>query len=106
VVATEAGVAYVTNGAQDRIDVFDIASGMRTDTLDLSFVDDYDGVQSVAVSRTASIAAAVAREGALDGVVVLFDTDGTVLNEVTVGNLPDMVTFTPDGTEGPRRQRG
>ncbi len=31
------------------------------------------------------------------GCVAFFDADGTFLNEVTVGSLPDMVTFTPDG---------
>jgi len=33
------------------------------------------------------------------GKVVFFDMDGTFLKEVTVGNLPDMLTFTPDGNK-------
>ncbi|MBK8779322.1 MAG: hypothetical protein IPO25_18690 [Saprospiraceae bacterium] len=33
-----------------------------------------------------------------DGKVVIFNTaDHTVIKEVTVGALPDMVTFSPDG---------
>ena len=31
------------------------------------------------------------------GKVVFFDLDGTYVGEVTVGALPDMITFTPDG---------
>ncbi|MEA5565287.1 choice-of-anchor I family protein, partial [Anabaena sp. UHCC 0399] len=33
------------------------------------------------------------------GKVVFFDTAGNFLKEVTVGALPDMVTFSPDGTK-------
>jgi hypothetical protein len=33
------------------------------------------------------------------GKVVFFDMDGTFLKEVTVGYLPDMLTYTPDGTK-------
>ncbi len=33
------------------------------------------------------------------GTVAFYDVDGNFLNAVTVGALPDMVTFTPDGTK-------
>ena len=35
----------------------------------------------------------------LDGSVLFFNMDGDLLKQVTVGALPDMVTFTPDGTK-------
>lgn len=102
VVSVEDGVAYVTNGAQDRIDVFSLETGAKLNSFDLSGIANYDGVQSVAV-KNGLIAAAVAREGeggtAMNGVVALFDTDGAMLAEIEVGNLPDMVTFTPDGSK-------
>ena len=31
------------------------------------------------------------------GVIVFFDTNGSFLNQVPAGALPDMITFTPDG---------
>ncbi|MDR9393526.1 MAG: choice-of-anchor I family protein [Roseovarius sp.] len=97
VVSAEDGIAYVTNGAQDRVDVFDIASGDKLDDFDLSVIEGFDGVQSVAVKNgLVAVAVAVTPEDA-NGQVALFDTDGTLLNTVEVGNLPDMVTFTPDG---------
>jgi len=53
-------------------------------------VDVYNGV----------VAAAVEAEVKQDlGKVVFFDTDGNYINDVTAGALPDMVTFTPDGTK-------
>lgn len=101
VVSTDAGMAYVTNGAQGRIDVFDLASQERTTSFDLTGIAFFDGVQSVAVSG-GLVAAAVARAGAageaMTGVIALFDTEGTLLNTIEVGHLPDMVTFSPDGT--------
>ncbi len=101
VVSTDAGMAYVTNGAQGRIDVFDLSTQERTTSFDLTGTAQYDGVQSVAVSG-GLVAAAVAREAddgsAMNGVVMLFSTDGTLVNTIEVGNLPDMVTFSPDGT--------
>lgn len=44
------------------------------------------------------VAAAVPADPAQDpGQVVFMDTDGQVLKTVTVGSLPDMLVFTPDG---------
>ncbi|MGF1523106.1 MAG: esterase-like activity of phytase family protein [Leptolyngbyaceae cyanobacterium] len=49
-----------------------------------------DGLVAVAVEAAASTEA---------GSVVFLDTDGTILNDVGVGVLPDMLTFTPDGSK-------
>ena len=58
-----------------------------------------DGVQSVAVSNGV-LAAAIAADPATDpGLVMFSDTDGNNQVMVTVGALPDMITFTPDGTK-------
>jgi len=111
VVAHEDGVLYVTNGAQDRIDIFEIDGEALTSTPDrtiaLAGLDGYDGVQSVAV-KNGVVAAAIARaptpifggEAAVSepGFVALFDAaSGDLLATVDVGNLPDQLTFTPDG---------
>ena len=97
VVSVEDGRAFVTNGAQDRIDVFDTATGDKIAEFDLVGIPGFDGVQSVAV-KNGLVAAAISVEPESDnGVVAIFDTDGTLLNTVEAGNLPDMVTFTADG---------
>lgn len=109
VVAVDAATArmFTTNGEDDRIDVSDISdptAPVFVSSIDLSTsVADYDGIQSVAVNGTVG-AAAVAREGAdgepLPGAIVLFDLATLdVTATVEVGYLPDMVTFTPDGTK-------
>ncbi|SLN39986.1 Trifunctional nucleotide phosphoesterase protein YfkN precursor [Roseivivax jejudonensis] len=101
VVSVDSDRVYTTNAAQDQIDVFDAASGVKVAAFDLSAVEGYAGVQSVA-ARDGLIAAAINIEdedgNATDGVVALFDATGTLLNTVTVGNLPDMVTFDEAGT--------
>jgi alkaline phosphatase len=98
VVAVEDGRAYVTNDAQDVIDVFDMATGEKLESFDLTQVANFDSVQSVAVQGGLIAAAISVTPAEANGVVAIFDTEGNLLNTVEVGNLPDMVTFTPDGT--------
>lgn len=54
-------------------------------------------VNSVAVRDGVVAAAVEAPERTDDGWVAFFAVDGSVLNALRVGALPDMVTFTPDG---------
>ena len=56
-------------------------------------VDLYDGLVAVAVSVVDSVDDSIQ----LPGKVVFFHTNGNYIEEVTVGALPDMLTFTPDG---------
>jgi alkaline phosphatase len=98
VITIEDGRAFVTDGENDQIDIFDMNTGALVTSVELtSVVANYDGIQSVSV-KNGIVAAAISttpEDG--NGVVALFDTDGTLLNTVEVGNLPDMLTFTPDG---------
>ncbi|MEO1138363.1 MAG: choice-of-anchor I family protein [Pseudomonadota bacterium] len=111
VVAHEGGKLYVTNGALDRIDIFDIASNTQDRAIDLSGLEDYDGVQSVAV-KNGVVAVAIARgtvkqtifseevDLSQPGFVALFDAEtGELLSRIDVGNLPDQLTFNADGTQ-------
>lgn len=98
VVSVDAGRAYVTNGAQNRIDAFDAATGEKLGEFDLGQVAGFASVQSVAAKNGLVAAALSVTPAEANGVVAIFDQDGTLLNTVEVGNLPDMVIFTPDGT--------
>lgn len=96
---------FVTNGAEGTIDVLDLSNASNPvllDQIDVSgpigtagFVG--DGANSVAVSG-GIVAAAVQADPVTDpGAVAFYTTDGTLLNVVGVGALPDMLTFTPNG---------
>lgn len=91
---------FIVNGATKQIDVVSIANPgtpVLSTTIVLSptygsaatSVDVYDGVLAVAVQ------AAVPTD---PGKVVFFDNNGVFLKEVPAGVLPDMVTFSPDGS--------
>ncbi len=99
VVSVSEGRAYVTNGAQDRIDVFNTATGEKTLEIDLTGITGYNGVQSVAAKGGIVAAAISVTPEAENGVVALFDTSGMLQGTITVGNLPDSVIFSPDGTK-------
>ncbi|MEM9899594.1 MAG: 5'-nucleotidase C-terminal domain-containing protein, partial [Pseudomonadota bacterium] len=105
VVVHEGGLLYVTNGASDRIDIFDIAGDMLVNTIPGDGLDGYDGVQSVAV-KNGLVAAAISRAPVEEtsfgvtkpveqpGFVALFDAASLeLITTVDVGNLPDQLTF-------------
>jgi YVTN family beta-propeller protein len=99
-------VLYVINGATDEVDIVDISdptAPTKTGALDLTTfgaaptsadfysygTDPGQGLLAVSVENANTQA---------PGQVVFFDRDGNVVRYVRVGPLPDMVTFTPDGT--------
>lgn len=114
VVAHEDGKLFVTNGELGRIDIFQIPAGgaaaqNQLGSIDLTALPGFGGLQSVAVAKGV-IAAAIAREPleqevfgeatnfSQPGFVALFDaSNNQLLATVDVGNLPDQLTFTPDG---------
>jgi 2',3'-cyclic-nucleotide 2'-phosphodiesterase (5'-nucleotidase family) len=59
----------------------------------------FAGVQSVAAMNGLVAAAISVTPAHANGVVAIFDAEGTLLHSVEVGNLPDMLTFTPDGSK-------
>ncbi|WP_295882739.1 choice-of-anchor I family protein [uncultured Thiohalocapsa sp.] len=95
---------FVVNGDVDRVDVLDADDGAFLGFLDVS---GFGGPNSVAVKN--GIVAVAVEDGTsaqADGNVVFFDaadagigTGGTSTAAVPVGPLPDMVTFTPDGSK-------
>lgn len=89
---------FVTNG--DTIEVLDFSNPSNISSIStITLPANTDGVQSVAVSN-GILAAAIAADPATDpGFVMFSDTDGNNQVMVTVGSLPDMITFTPDGTK-------
>jgi hypothetical protein len=85
-------------GPNNRLDIADIsnpASPIRLPSIDLSPYG--AGVNSVAIKNGIVALAMEASPISNNGSVVFFNTNGVFQSQVTVGALPDMLTFTPDG---------
>ena len=96
---------FVVNAKSATVDVLDV-SGLKSDgsvNPVLAFSIDataFGGVaNSVAVQNGVVVVAIENNDKQAPGTVAFFNTDGNFLNSVTVGALPDMLTFTPDGTK-------
>ncbi|MGH9243817.1 MAG: choice-of-anchor I domain-containing protein [Acidimicrobiales bacterium] len=90
---------FTTNGAHNRIDVVDLADPNQPALVTSIDLTPYGaGVQSVDVAGGLGAAAVQADPKSAPGSIVFFDAaTAEVLRVVTVGALPDMVTFTPNG---------
>tara|TARA_R110000868_G_scaffold3123_1_gene20757 strand:- start:1045 stop:2565 length:1521 start_codon:yes stop_codon:yes gene_type:complete len=90
----------VNNSGTNRIDVIDLSDPSNPKTIgqiDLTF---FNGASNSVATHNGKLAVALEaspNKQAL-GKVVVFDTaDYRVIKEITVGSLPDMVVFSPDG---------
>lgn len=103
VVSVAGGKVWVTNGAENRVDMFDAATGAATGSLDLTGIAGFDGLTSVAANGTL-VAVAITRS-AVDGIpqggaIAIFDAATLdIVSVQEVGNLPDMVRFSADGSQ-------
>lgn len=90
--------AYVVNGGDKTIDILDVS-----DPTAPALVSQIDMTQFGAAATSVDVygdllaVAAPAAEKTDPGIVLFLDPNGEVLAQVTVGALPDMLTFTPDG---------
>lgn len=98
IVAYDGGRAYVINTATTALDLLQVGDdGSLTFETRVDLAAFGAGGNSVAAHDGI---VAIALDGVTKtdpGTVVFLDEDGDVLTSVTVGALPDMVTFTPDG---------
>ncbi|MDQ0230048.1 choice-of-anchor I family protein [Metabacillus malikii] len=101
--------AYSVNGAAKALDIIDLsvlAKGEQTlpRQKQITLADlgvEASDVTSVAIHPDGNYiaVAAPAKEKVNAGFVVFLSTDGEYLSHVNVGSLPDMLTFTHDGTK-------
>ena len=89
---------FVVNGNDNSIDILDMSDPENifiNSSIDLA---SYGAApNSVAVKDSVVAVAVEAENKQSPGTVVFFSTDGSYLNDVEVGSLPDMLVFTPDG---------
>jgi hypothetical protein len=88
---------FTSSAIQNRVDIIDFSnpdSAVRVGSIDMT---PYGGLTSLAAHNGILAVASPNLNPQLNGSVVFFNTNGTFLKQVTVGALPDMITFTPDG---------
>ena len=89
---------YVTNGFTGDVDIIDISNPalpVAVDTIDLAA---YGAAANSVAFKNGLLAVAVeANVKQNPGKVVFFNANGVYQNDFTVGALPDMLTFSPDG---------
>jgi len=90
---------FVVNGGTSSIDILNISDPTQPSLFKSISIAPYGGGVNSVAFKNGLLAAAVQGNVAQDpGKAVFFDANGDFLNFVTVGALPDMLTFTPDGT--------
>ena len=96
---------FVTNGATNQIDIFDItdpSAPVELTSVDLASLG-ATGIQSVAAKGGKVAVAATVGTKVEDGRVFIMDVNGTIDSRaplgVEVGALPDSVHFSPDGSK-------
>ncbi len=90
---------FTTSAVAGFVDIVDFSDPTTPSVISSIDMNTYGGVTSVAVHNGIVAVASPNAEEHLDGSVVFFDTDGTFITQVTVGALPDNISFTPDGTK-------
>lgn len=90
---------FTTSAVAGYLDIVNFSNPAAPTLVSSINMNTYGGVTSVAVRNGIVAVASPNVDPTLNGSVVFFDTNGTFLKQVTVGALPDMITFSPDGTK-------
>lgn len=88
---------FVVNSVNTKLHILDFSNPAAMTELDVIDISTYGtGITSVA-TNDGIVAVSVDAPDFADGSVVFFNTNGEFIRQVTVGNLPDHVSFTPNG---------
>ena len=91
---------FTISAVQNRLDISDFSNPSNVQHISSVSLAAYGGgVNSVAVRNGIVAVASDAFNPQHNGSVVFFNTNGEFQKQVTVGAMPDMLTFTPDGTK-------
>jgi hypothetical protein len=90
---------FVMNSTSSKIEILDFSNPAAITTIQSVDLSTYGiGGTSIAV-KNGIVAATVEGANFGNGKVIFMDTNGTIGSIVEAGVLPDMITFTPDGTK-------
>jgi len=88
---------FVTNADNNRFEILDFSDPININRIDSVDVSAFGSINSLEVSNGTVATAIEDTSVSGNGTVAFYDTGGVFLSSVTVGVLPDMVTFSPDG---------
>ncbi|MFT4755603.1 MAG: 2',3'-cyclic-nucleotide 2'-phosphodiesterase (5'-nucleotidase family) [Vicingaceae bacterium] len=88
---------FVTNSSNDRVEILDFSNPSAITRIDSIDISNFGAINSVAVQNGIVACAIQANSTMANGTVAFYDTNGVAISNVTVGVLPDMVVFSPDG---------
>lgn len=90
---------FVTNADKDRFEILDMSDPRNIAKIDSIDISSFGAINSLSVHNGIIATAIEANTTMGAGTVAFYDTTGALLSNVTVGVLPDMVTFTPNGNK-------
>lgn len=90
---------FTTSANTGKLDIINFTNPLVPTVVTSVNMAQYGGITSVAVRNGVVAVASPNANEQLAGSVVFLDTNGVFLKQVTVGVLPDMITFSPDGTK-------
>jgi hypothetical protein len=90
---------FTTSAVAGFLDIINFSNPTNPIVITSIDMNVYGGVTSVAVKNGIVAVASPNADETQNGSVVFFDTNGIFLKQVTVGALPDMIVFSPDGTK-------
>jgi hypothetical protein len=90
---------YTANSIGGKIDIINFATPNAPSIISSISMAPYGGINSIAVHNGIVAAAVENANPQANGSVVFFDQNGAYLNQLTVGAMPDMITFNNDFTK-------
>lgn len=90
---------FTISSITDVFDIINFSNPNMPSVINTVNMAPYGGITSIAVKNGIIAAASPNTNPQQNGSVVFFDINGNFLKQVTVGALPDMITFSPDGTK-------
>jgi hypothetical protein len=90
---------YIANSIGRKLDIVDFSNPATPVLLNSISVIPYGNINSVAVHNGIVALAIENINPQTNGLIVFLDADGNFINQVTVGAMPDMITFNKDYTK-------
>jgi len=90
---------FISNSGDTAVEIVDFSNPSNLTFLSTVVLNNFGAEVTSVSAYEGLVAVAVRAEDTANGTVVFIDTDGNILSNVEVGSLPDMLTFTPDGTK-------